>query len=895
MPRGFSSFVAWRYLLARPRQASGSIIGFAGLAAFVGLAGMLAALFYPLGRPYLLEPSTPLGLLVAAAIGVAAVPLALFTAVVHAAAFTRPRRLSPGLLHAAGMGLLVAAGVLGLRGHLPAGAQDGLRAVVTEGPGIAYFVPGALAVLLFAGAALVALLQAMSLADRAPGARALYALGWALALLQLLPLSVVGLRDEVVPGLTERAPALVVGSAAVLVAVAAVAAVFGLRRMTGRGRPRGFGVLTLLALGAAAAPVISVWVLDGREAWEEALGFGIRQAPMWMTMPTTIAWAIVGLAIVLGVVRYVFTFFTTVSIGGVCLGSMALVIVLSVMSGFETDLRDKILGADAHILVTKRGDEPFLEYRQIAEKLDSVPRVEAHSPYLQTEVVISSRNNYGNVIIKGIDPETVGDVTDLDENARDPDALARMWPLEEDGSIAGPPPWRRAASEGPEAPEAPDEEIERDAPGTDPAPDDLDVDIDEPVDFSGRGSGEEPDDAPEDPAPGDMDVDVEVPQDFSAPTGDGAGGDGEGEDRPRDGERDQEGPPEVAPGDAAQAPPSPFGAGEGEAAPRRVPGAGPDRDPLGTDLEQFEPLGDEPVTGAELGLPDPFGDPFAPLGGIEPEDRAPPPAIAPEVARLPGVLVGRELIDQVPMQPGDEVTIISPLGQDSPIGPVPRTKLYRVAGEFFTGMYEFDLKYAYVPLYSLQDFLDLGDEVTGIEVRIDNPDRSPQVVADIERALGDGYEVADWRELNRSLFSALQLEKIAMFIVLAIVILVASFSIIGNLVMIVIEKAKEIALLKTLGAGDAGVMRVFVIQGFFIGLVGTSLGVTLGLIVCALGMIYGLPLDPDVYYIDQLPIHVDPASVATVALAGVVISAVATLYPAYLAARLRPVEGLRND
>src|SRR5262249_1213053 len=156
-----------------------------------------------------------------------------------------------------------------------------------------------------------------------------------------------------------------------------------------------------------------------------------------------------------------------------------------------------------------------------------------------------------------------------------------------------------------------------------------------------------------------------------------------------------------------------------------------------------------------------------------------------------------------------------------------------------------------------QEFLDLGDAVDGIEVRIDDPNATDGVGAAIQHAVGSGYEVRDWKELNRNLFSALKLEKIAMFLVLAITILVASFSIIGNLIMVVVEKAKEIALLKTLGASDRGVMFLFVTQGFFIGLIGTTLGVVWGLAVCYLVQHFGLPLNPDVYYIDRLPIHVE--------------------------------------
>jgi lipoprotein-releasing system permease protein len=226
---------------------------------------------------------------------------------------------------------------------------------------------------------------------------------------------------------------------------------------------------------------------------------------------------------------------------------------------------------------------------------------------------------------------------------------------------------------------------------------------------------------------------------------------------------------------------------------------------------------------------------------------------------------------------------------------VPRTRYLRVAGSFFTGMYEYDFKFVYVALSTLQAFLDLPDEVGGIEIRVADPVETGPVLQDIDAALPPGYRVQDWKEINRNLFSALKLEKVAMFLILAIIILVASFSIISNLIMVVVEKAKEIALLKTLGATDASVVSIFVAQGFVLGVVGTILGVAHGLLACYLGNLYGVPLNPEVYYIDRLPIHVESLAVSAVALAGVAISVVATLYPAAMAARLQPMEGLRYD
>src|SRR5262249_8292028 len=163
-------------------------------------------------------------------------------------------------------------------------------------------------------------------------------------------------------------------------------------------------------------------------------------------------------------------------------------------------------------------------------------------------------------------------------------------------------------------------------------------------------------------------------------------------------------------------------------------------------------------------------------------------------AALPGILIGRELAKTIHMYTGEEVRIVSPLSDpsnpDATGTPIPYNRDFRVAGVFYTGMYEYDLKYVYVPLSALQQFLDRGDAVDGIEVRLTDPDATDSVGGAIQAAVGPGYQVRDWKDLNRNLFTALKLEKIAMFLVLAITILVASFSIIGNLIMVVVEKAK---------------------------------------------------------------------------------------------------------
>ncbi len=269
------------------------------------------------------------------------------------------------------------------------------------------------------------------------------------------------------------------------------------------------------------------------------------------------------------------------------------------------------------------------------------------------------------------------------------------------------------------------------------------------------------------------------------------------------------------------------------------------------------------------------------------------------IATLPGILVGRELVKTIHLYPGQEVRLVSPLADpmnpDASGTPIPFNRDYRIAGEFYTGMYEYDLKLVYVTLESLQRFLRLGDAVDGIEVRIEDPDAVGGVVKAMEAELGPGYRVQGWRELNRQLFSALKLEKIAMFIILAIIILVASFSIVGTLIMIVVEKGRQIALFKTLGASDVEVVVLFVIQGGLIGVIGSGLGVAIGLGLCAYLSTHGFPINPDVYYISRLPVEVDPFTVALIFGAGVMISVAATIYPSILAAQLRPAVGLKQS
>jgi lipoprotein-releasing system permease protein len=229
------------------------------------------------------------------------------------------------------------------------------------------------------------------------------------------------------------------------------------------------------------------------------------------------------------------------------------------------------------------------------------------------------------------------------------------------------------------------------------------------------------------------------------------------------------------------------------------------------------------------------------------------------------------------------------------MGPMPGLKQFRVAGHFYSGMYEFDSKLAYISLAEAQAFLRMPGEVTGIDVRVDDPEAAPRIAAAVQSAIGSAYEARSWEELNKGLFMALRLEKIAMFVVLTFIALVASFSIVSTLIMMATEKAREIAILKAMGAEDGAVERVFVAEGLYIGIIGLLLGVLTGVVGCLLIERYGLPLPTDIYYITRLPVVMRTGEIAVVAASALGLCFLATVYPAYLAARMRPVDGLRYE
>jgi lipoprotein-releasing system permease protein len=394
---------------------------------------------------------------------------------------------------------------------------------------------------------------------------------------------------------------------------------------------------------------------------------------------------------------------TVISIAGVMVGVMALIVVLAVMSGFENTLKEKILGTQAHLNLLKATQEGMDQYQEVTKRVEETKGVVSAAPFIISQVMLSSESNVFGVVLKGIDPDRVGRVTELAHNLK-----------------------------------------------------------------AGR-------------------------------------------------------------------------------------------------LEDLK-------GGKE-------GDP-------------------------PGIILGVELAKHLSVSLNDSIQVISPLGTVTPMGMMPKMRRFRVKGIFYSGMYEFDNTMAYVSLESAQKFFSMGDRVTGIEIKTNDIYKVKEVGQEIRRKMGFPFWTKDWMEMNRNLFSALRLEKIAMFIILVLIVLVAAFNIISTLIMVVMEKNKDIAILKSMGASSRSILKIFTIEGGVIGVVGTILGTILGLVAAFnlekitdfVERLFGFKiLSSDVYYIDKLPSQVNPIDVILIVLTAVLISLLATLYPSWRASKLDPAEALRYE
>jgi lipoprotein-releasing system permease protein len=275
----------------------------------------------------------------------------------------------------------------------------------------------------------------------------------------------------------------------------------------------------------------------------------------------------------------------------------------------------------------------------------------------------------------------------------------------------------------------------------------------------------------------------------------------------------------------------------------------------------------------------------APLAAFEAPAEGPAP-----------VLLGSALADALSVGVGEVVTVTSPRGRLSPIGLLPRVTRVRVAGTVRTGLYEFDAGWAYVPLAAAERLFDANDSRTLVEVRLDDMFAVKEGARDILEALGDGYVTTDWVEMNGSLFSALWIEKVAIGITIGLIVAVAALNIVATLVLMVMEKHKDIAILVSMGASRARITRLFMLQGTIIGAVGTAIGGLLGWAACRVLDRYQLIRIPeDVYQIAWVPFRLLPGDAAVVLVGALLVCFLATLYPARGAARLDPAESLRYD
>jgi lipoprotein-releasing system permease protein len=263
---------------------------------------------------------------------------------------------------------------------------------------------------------------------------------------------------------------------------------------------------------------------------------------------------------------------------------------------------------------------------------------------------------------------------------------------------------------------------------------------------------------------------------------------------------------------------------------------------------------------------------------------------------LPGIIMGKELAKMLGVQPGDTVTLVSPMGKLTPVGRVPESRKFQVTGIFDSGMYEYDATMVYISLKEAQDFIGFDDKATGVEAKVADIYKADQVSAAVTKKLGYPYWAKDWKQMNRSLVSALKLEKIAMFVILIMIVLVGALNIISTLVMVVMEKNRDVAILRAMGATQRSIMTVFMLQGLLVGVVGTLVGLASGLGLCELLAKYKfIELPSDVYYISTLPVRVEMWDVVLVIVAAMVISFLATFYPSWHASRLNPVESLRYE
>jgi len=291
-------------------------------------------------------------------------------------------------------------------------------------------------------------------------------------------------------------------------------------------------------------------------------------------------------------------------------------------------------------------------------------------------------------------------------------------------------------------------------------------------------------------------------------------------------------------------------------------------------------------------------------GRIEELERISGRPLAGSEPPLPGIMIGRELAKSLNLFVGETLNVVSPMGNITPMGMIPKIKKFKVVALFNTGMFEYDSTLAYVTLSNAQEFLGMGESITGIQLKVSDVYKTGTLVRKIQQQLGSPYYARDWMQMNKNILFALKTEKMVMFIILTLIVLVAAFGIASTLFMVVMEKTKDIAILKSMGATGRSIMKIFVLEGLIIGVTGTTIGIIGGLLIaCNLETLVDLIqrltgfelFSKDVYYLDRFPSQVVPGDVVLIGVTAVLISFVATLYPSWQASRMAPAEALRYE
>ena len=319
-----------------------------------------------------------------------------------------------------------------------------------------------------------------------------------------------------------------------------------------------------------------------------------------------------------------------------------------------------------------------------------------------------------------------------------------------------------------------------------------------------------------------------------------------------------------------------------------------------------------PVVEGQALASSPFNASGVLVRGVRGADLAKLPSVANNIRQgtLEGfdegqaVAIGRRLADQLSLRAGDSVTLVAPRGAITPMGTTPRIKSYRIAAVFEVGMSEYDSAFVFMPLLEAQAYFNRAGDVTAIEVYVDNPDQVDYQRRLITEAAGRPIFLIDWRQRNATFFNALQVERNVMFLILTIIVIVAAFNITSGLIMLVKDKGRDIGILRTMGVTQGGILRIFMVTGASVGVVGTLVGFLLALVVCLniesirrfLSWLTNTELfSPELYFLSKLPADLDGGETTAVVVMALTLSLLATLYPAWRAARLDPVEALRYE